>query len=193
MRNHRGNTSIPHLVKRALNLAEQMEYTGSCSNETGRLLQLLASSFLSGVIGEISTGCGVAAAWILSALAPSTSFFSVEADVARAAATRALFEPLLNVRVIQGDWREFLHNWRFGMLFASAAGNRSEYPELILKSLQQGSLLVLDGLPPPGKVSLRSRQEAGRVRDFWLNDPRVLSMEIDVSATEAVIIATRVS
>jgi len=193
MTNYRAITSIPPLVKRALNLAEQMEYTGSCSNETGRLLQLLTSSFLSGVIGEIATGCGVGAAWIVSGLAPSTSFFTVEADVARSAASRALFEPLLNVRVIQGDWRDFLQNWRFGMLFASAASSRSEYPELILKSLREGSLLILDGLPPPGKVSLRSRQEAGRMRDFWLNDPRVISMEVEVSATEAVIIATRVN
>ena len=191
MVNHRATTQIPPLVRRAQNLAEQMEYSGSCSNETGRLLQLLTSSFLSGVIGEIATGCGVGSAWIASGLAPSTSFFTVEIDDARAAATRALFEPLFNVRVVHEDWREFLQNWRFGMLYAGASSYRADYPELLLQSLREGGLIVLDGLPPPGRVSIRSRQEAARVRDFWLNDPRLLASEIEVSPTEAVILATR--
>lgn len=192
MATYRAVTHIPPLVKRAINLAEQMEYTGSCSNDTGRLLQILTGSYLSGVIGEIAAGCGVGSAWIVSALAPSTSFFSVEADVARAAAARALFEPLLNVRVIHGDWRDFLQNWHFGMLFAGANSTRADYPEILLQSLREGSMIVLDGLPPQGRVSLRSRQEAARIRDFWLNDPRLIAAEIQVSPVESVLMATRI-
>jgi len=169
-----------------------MEYTGSCSNETGRLLQLLTSTYTSGVIGEIATGCGVSSAWIVSSLIPSTSFFTIEVDTARAAAARALFEPLLNVRVIQGDWRGFLQNRQFSMLFAGANSTRVDYPELLLQSLREGSMIVLDGLPPEGRVSLRSRLEAGRVRDFWLNDSRLVATEIQVSPVESVILATRV-
>jgi predicted O-methyltransferase YrrM len=169
-----------------------MEYTASCSAEAGRLLYLIANSYLSGVIGELATGCGVASAWIVSGLSSSTSFFTVEADVARAAAARALFEPMLNVRVIHGDWRDFLQNWRFGMLFAGANSNRAEYPELLINALREGSMIILDGLPPQGKVSLRSRQEAARIREFWLNDPRLASTEVQVSAIESVILATRI-
>jgi predicted O-methyltransferase YrrM len=192
MANYRATTQIPPLVKRAINLAEQMEYTGSCSHETGRLLQLLTGTYLSGVIGEIASGCGVGSAWIVSSLLPSTSFFTVEADAPRAAAVRALFDPLLNVRVIQGDWRSFLQNWHFGMLYVGANSSRADYPELLFQSLREGSLIVLDGLPPQGRVSLRSRMEAGRVRDFWLNDPRLVATEIQVSPTESVILASRV-
>ncbi len=192
MGNYRATTQIPPLVRRAINVAEQMEYAGSCSNETGRLLQLLTGTYLSGVIGEIATGCGVGSAWIVSSLITSTSFFTVELDTARAAAARALFEPLLNVRVIQGDWRGFLQNRHFGMLFAGANSSRADYPELLFQSLREGSLIVLDGLPPEGRVSLRSRLEAGRVRDFWLNDSRLAATEIQVSPTESVILATRV-
>ena len=192
MGNYRATTLIPPLVRRAINVAEQMEYTGSCSNETGRLLQLLTSTYTSGVIGEIATGCGVSSAWIVSSLIPSTSFFTIEVDTARAAAARALFEPLLNVRVIQGDWRGFLQNRQFSMLFAGANSTRVDYPELLLQSLREGSMIVLDGLPPEGRVSLRSRLEAGRVRDFWLNDSRLVATEIQVSPVESVILATRV-
>jgi predicted O-methyltransferase YrrM len=192
MANYRATNQIPPLVKRAVNLAEQMEYTVSCSSDTGRLLQLLTGTYTSGVIGEIATGCGIGSAWIVSSLTPSTSFFTVEDDTPRAAAARALFEPLLNVRVIQGDWRGFLQNRHFSMLYAGANSSRADYPELLFQSLREGSLIVLDGLPPQGRVSLRSRLEAGRVRDFWLNDPRLASTEIQVSPTESVILATRV-
>jgi predicted O-methyltransferase YrrM len=192
MANYRATTQMPPLVKRAVNLAEQMEYACSCSNDAGRLLQLLTGTYTSGVIGEIATGCGVGSAWIVSSLTSSTSFFTVDDDTPRVAAARALFEPLFNVRVIQGDWRGFLQNWHFSMLYAGANSSRADYPELLFQSLREGSLIVLDGLPPQGRVSLRSRQEAGRVRDFWLSDPRLVATEIQVSPTEAVILATRV-
>lgn len=184
-------THIPPLVKRAQNLAEQMEFGGSCSLETGRLLQLLTSQFQSGVIGELASGCGVGSAWIVSSLSPSTSFFTIEKDVARAAAARALFDPLLNVRVIQGEWQEFLQNWRFSMIFASAASTRADNPEILLQALRDGGLLILDGLAPQGRVSLRTRRDSDKVREFWLNDTRVLASEIQVSPGEAVILVTR--
>jgi len=191
MANYRPSSSTLPLVRRALNLAEQMEYPGSCSNETGQLLQLLTRTFISGVIGEIATGCGVGSAWIASALSLSASFLSVESDGARAATVRAMFEPMLNVRIVQGDWREYLQNWRFGLLYAGANSTRADYPEILFHSLREGSLIVLDGLPPQGRVSLRSRQEAARVREYWLNNPRLTAIELQVSATEVVILATR--
>lgn len=193
MVDHRSTTYIPPLVKRALNLAEQMNYSGSCSNETGRLLGLLTSQFQSGVIGEIATGCGVSAAWIVSSLSPSTSFYSVEADDTRAAAAGALFDTLLNVRVIHNDWRDFIKNWRFNMLYASFSSSRAEAPEVLLDSLSRGSLIVMDGMPVRNRVTLKVNKEAEEVRQFWLNDPHLMATEIQVSSRESVILATRVS
>jgi predicted O-methyltransferase YrrM len=190
---NRAHASIPPLVVRAMNLSEQMEYQGSCSVETGRLLRLLTNQFHSGVIGEIAAGCGVGSAWIVSALSPSTSFFTIEADVARAAAARALFDPLLNVRVIHGDWREFFQNWQFSMIFAGASSQRTREPERLFEAMREGSLVVLDGLPPQTRVSLRSRKEADRVREYWLNHPRLHATEVQVSGSEAVILASRIS
>ncbi len=192
MSNYRIMNIVPPLVRRGHNLAEQMEYTASCTNDAGRLLHLLTRTFVSGVIGEIETGCGVGSAWIASALSPSASFLSIVEDRARSVAVRSLFEPMLNVRIVSGDWRELLQSWRFGMLFAGANSTRAEYPELLVQSLREGSLIVLDGLSPMGKVSLRSRQEGARIRDFWLNDARLAATEVQVSPTEAVILATRI-
>lgn len=175
-----------------MNLAEQMNYQSTCSLETGRLLQLLTSQLQSGVIGEIGTGCGVAAAWIVSALSPGTSFFTVEKDPVGAAAARALFDSLLNVRVIQGNWRDFLLTWRFGLLYAGLTSAREEDPEIFLQSLRNGGMIVLDALTPTNRLPLELRDRPDPLRDFWLNDPRLLASEILVSSGEAVILATLV-
>lgn len=190
----RSTSNVPPLVNRAINLAEQMEYTESCSPEVGRLLQILTSQYRSGVIGELGTGCGVGAAWIASALAPGTSFFTVELDVSRAAAVRALFDPLLNVRVIQGEWREFVRNWHFGMLFASFAIDRENAPDLLFESLSEGSLIVLDGLVPQaeGRSKPKIDSPGELIRDFWLNNSRTRGTEIIVSPRESVILAARI-
>ncbi len=185
----RSTTNIPPLVKRALNLAGQMRYDCACSMETGRLLQLLAGQLDSGVVGALGTSCGVAAAWIVSALSPGTSFFTVESDTVGAAAARALFDTFLNVRVVQGDWREFLRTWRFGMLYAGPDSPREEEPEILLSSLRAGGIVVIDGLTPVHHIPLELRDEPDPLREFWLGDPRLLSTELLVSLNEAVILA----
>ncbi len=187
---YRGVTHVPPLVKRAVNLAEQMGFDCYCSQEAGRLLQLLTSQLQSGVIGEVGTGCGVAAAWIVSALSPGTSFFTVEEDSVGAAAASALFTHMLNVRVIQGDWRDFLCNWRFGLLYAGSNSARADEPELFIGSLRPGGMIVIDGLTPLNRVPLEMRSDPDPLRDFWLNDPRLLSLELMISESEAVILAT---
>lgn len=181
---------VPALVKRAANLARQMRNQYACSVESGRLLQLLTSQMQSGVIGQIGAGCGVAASWIVSALSPGTSFFAVEGDAMGAAAARALFEPLLNVRIIHGDWREFLSHWRFGLLYAGQGSGREQEPDLLVNSLRTGGLIVLDSLTPQHLLPIEMRGEPDALRDFWLNDQRLISTEIMVSSSESVILAT---
>jgi predicted O-methyltransferase YrrM len=189
--NYQSFFRIPSLVKRAYNLAGQIHIECVCSRETGRLLQLLTSQIQSGVIGEVGTGCGVAAAWIVSALSPGTSFFTVEENPVGAAAAAALFENMLNVRVVQGQRRDFLSSWRFGLLYAGSKSGREEEPELFVQSLRVGGMIVLDGLTPIDRLPLELRDAPDPVREFWLNDARLLATEILVTPSEAVILATR--
>jgi predicted O-methyltransferase YrrM len=190
MISNRSIIRVPPLVKRAYNLAEQMNTEVSCSPESGRLLQLLTSQLQSGVVGEISTGCGVAAAWIVSALSSGTSFFTVDQGPVAAAAVRALLGSSLNVRVVQGDWREFLRTWRFGLLYAGPKSAREVEPELLLQSLRVGGMIVLDGLIPRDRKPLDALGAPDPIRDFWLSDSRLLATEILISPQEAVILAT---
>lgn len=191
MANYQSLSKVPSLVKRAYNLAGQINIECVCSHETGRLLQLLTSQLQSGVIGEVGTGCGVAAAWIVSALSSGTSFFTVEENPVGAAAAAALFENILNVRVIQGQWRDFLSSWRFGLLYANSLSGREQEPELFVQSLRVGGMIVLDGLTPIHRLPLDLRDAPDPLREFWLNDARLLATEILVTPSEAVILATR--
>src|SRR5947208_3162514 len=90
----------PPLVERALALATARGFIRSCEPEVGALLHVLAGR--RGVLraAEIGAGCGVGAAWIVSALAPGVPFFTVEIDPDQAAATRALFTADPDVTVL---------------------------------------------------------------------------------------------
>jgi len=185
------NTNLPPLVKRAINLAQQIGEMKICSDQTGRLLQLLTCQLPSGVIGEVGSGGCVGTAWIASALSPASSFFSLQEDPAVAASAGSLFAPHLNVRVIQGNWREFLHYWHFSLFYANPATARAQEPELFLQALRDGGMLILDGLIPEHRLPAQLRNEPNPLREFWFNDERVYSTEIMVSAEESVILVTR--
>ena len=191
MAEYNTTNKVPPLVKRAVNLAQQIGEMQICSDQTGRLLQLLTCQLPSGVIGEVGSGSCVATAWIASALSPGTSFFSVQEDPAVAASAGSLFAPQLNIRVIQGNWREFLQYWHFSLFFANQASTRADEPELFLQALRDGGMLVLDGLIPEHRLPAHLRDEPNPLREFWLNDKRVYSSEIMVSADESVILATK--
>lgn len=177
--------AIPPLVQQAMKTAEERGFSLSCSPETGRLLQVLAAQVRSGVIGEIGTGCGVGAAWMISSLRESVVFVTVEVDEEQAQAVLALLADRPRVRVISGDWREILAHGPFTLLFVDAAAAKRGDPEAVLGGMEPGGLIVMDDLTPGGIVG------PDPVREFWLHDPRVVGAEILVRPSEAVILAAR--
>ena len=190
MATYRATTEIPQLVRQAMDIAEHVRFEHSCTPEVGRLLRLLTAHLRDGRIGEIGTGCGVSAAWIVSALVPGASFVTVELDAARAEAARALLDPYPNVRVLQGDWHGILDHGPFDLLFADTPAKHEE-PEALLAALRPGGVLVLDDLTPETHWPPAWRGQRDPVRDFWLNDPRLHATELLTTPTSAVILATR--
>lgn len=75
---YRSNTLIPDLVNAAKKLSEDRGFSHYCSDEAGRLIAVLAGQVTKGKILEIGTGYGVGSSWILSSIAPSTEFLSVD-------------------------------------------------------------------------------------------------------------------
>jgi predicted O-methyltransferase YrrM len=178
----------PPLVLRAQELARSLGFTHSCTDETGRLLHVLAGMRGLSRVGETGTGVGVGAAWIVSALSPETTFVTAELDAERADAAARLFEHDENVQVVNGDWRDVLgRHAPFDLLFHDGSKRRPDVDgEETLGVLAPRGVIVMDDLTP-GRTGLDP------VRDFWLGHERLAAVELPVSPREAVIVAVRTS
>lgn len=177
----------PPLVGRALELERELGFERSSIPAVGRLLHVLAGQRGRSRVGEIGTGCGVGAAWIVSALPPQVPFVTVELDERRAAAAAGLFARDENVRVLQGDWHELMPpEAPFDLLFYDGGGK--QHPQLdgeqVAGLLAPGATLVLDDLTP-------GRPGPDPVREFWLNHPRLTAIELLTTPETAAILAVR--
>jgi len=198
----RAHTSMPPLVQRAIDLARRHGFEHSCIPEVGRLLGVLASHVHSGAVGEIGTGTGVGAAWMVSHIDVTTRFVTVESDAGRVAAARGLFADRPNVRIVHGDWRVIVEHGPFDLLFVDA-GDAKASPdepvekaaaaaETILRALRLGGMVVMDDLGPEGYWPEGLRGRPDPLREFWLNDTRVKATEVLTTPRTVAIMATRV-
>ena len=173
----------PPLVARAEELAARLGFTRSCEPEVGRLLHVLAAQRGRFRVGEIGTGAGVGAAWIVSALAPEVPFFTAELDAERAALAARLFDRDENVHVLHGDWRDVLASEApFDFLFVDSGPSKAD-PAVRGLVAPRGTV-VLDDLTP-GRTH-------DPVRDLWLRDPDYAATELLVTPAMAVLVAARV-
>jgi predicted O-methyltransferase YrrM len=179
---------LPPVVTRALELERELGFGHSSIPEVGRLLHVLAGQRGRARVGEIGTGVGVGAAWIVSALHPGVPFVTVELDADRAAAAARLFAEDENVTVLSGDWHELLPpEAPFDLLFYDGGGKRR--PDLdgeqVVGLLAPGGTVVLDDLTP-------GRSGPDPVREFWLEHPRLAAIELLTTPETAAILAVRV-
>jgi predicted O-methyltransferase YrrM len=183
--------TIPPLVSQALGLAADRGFERSCTEEVGRLLHLLAGHQRTGIIGEIGTGYGVGAAWMATALQPGVSLVTVEADEEAAAQACELLHAMPAARVLHADWRAILVHGPFTLLFVDASELKRGHPDELIEALQPGGIIVLDDLTPIEAWSPEWHDTPDPIRDFWLHDPRLISLEIRLTPTMAAILATR--
>jgi predicted O-methyltransferase YrrM len=150
-------------------------------------VHLLAAQRGRARVGEIGTGTGIGAAWIVSALPPAVPFVTVESDPQRAAAARELFAEDENVRVLEADWHEVMAaEAPFDLLFYDGGGKQR--PDLdgeaVVGLLAPGGTVVMDDLTP-------GRTGPDPVREFWLGHPRLAAVELTLSPSMAAIVAVR--
>ena len=170
----------PPLVRRALELAAELGFAASCADETGALLHVLAASAGRRRVGEIGTGVGAGAAWIVSALDPSVPFVTVERDAARAAAAAALFAADEHVRVLAGDWRERLPpEAPFDLLFVDAADAKDDV-DAVLGLLTGRGIAVLDDFTAAHPSPDPRRQR-------WLGHPELAAVELLTTDRKSVV------
>lgn len=165
-------------------LAAQTGFEQSCAPEDGALLHVLAGR--RGVLraGEIGTGVGVGAAWIVSALPPGTPFVSVELDATRAAAAATLFQHDPDVRILAGDWRAALPpEAPFDLLFVDAHDAKDD-ADAVVGLLTPGGTAVLDDFSYDASA-------ADPRRDAWLCHSGLAAVELWVTPARRTILAVR--
>ena len=173
----------PPLVTRAREQERELGFERSSIPEVGRLLHVLAGQRGRTRVGELGTGCGVGAAWIVSALPPTVPFVTVELDEQLAGASASLFAGDENVTVLHGDWHELMPaEAPFDLLFYDGGGKR--HPEVdgedVVGLLAPGATIVMDDLTP-------GRSEHDPVRDFWLNHAEIAALELTTRETAAIV------
>ena len=174
---------MDELIERAERLARELGFTRSCIPEVGRLLHVLTPGRIR--VGEIGTGTGVGAAWIIAALDEGASFVTVEAEEERAAAAAHLFAGLRDVRVLHGDWHRVMpREAPFDLLFYDGGGK--QHPDRdgqqVVDLLAPRGLVVMDDLTP-------GRPVPDPVREFWLGHPGLAGTEILTTPSTAAILA----
>lgn len=171
-------------MQRALALAHELHFDKSCTDEVGALLHVLAGQTGRRRVGELGTGCGVSAAWIVSSLDPAVPFVTVESDSSLAIAAAGLFEADEQVSVLTGDWREAMGDQGpFDLLFVDAHGAKDDF-EAVLRLLAPRGTAVLDDFTV-------GRKRPDPRRDAWLRHPALTAVEVLTTPTSSAIVAVR--
>lgn len=171
-------------MTKALELAGARGFEKSCEAADGALLHVLAARRGTLRAAEIGTGAGVGSAWIVSALPPTTPFFTAEIDPDLAAAVAAFHADDPNVTVLTGSWRETLpHEAPFDLLFVDASDAKDDV-EATIGLLAPGGTAVLDDFrSDPALPDAR--------RDAWLLHPLLTTIELWVTPSRRALVAVR--
>ena len=178
-------------VIKAKNLAMENEFIYSCLDEVGQLLAVLTSSIKEGTIAEIGTGYGVGTAWMASNLADEVSLISIDNDINKINSVRALFNHT-NVTFIHSDWKGILVHAPFQFIFADGGKAKDQHPDLLVKALAVGGMIVIDDLTPIEYWPEEWKNQPDEVREYWLHHPELQAVELRVTQKNSVIVATKV-
>jgi len=182
---------LPELAQRSLAQAEALGFSQSCTLETGRLLQTLASAVTDGVIGELGAGCGFGTAWLASGLRPGVRLVTVERDARQAAAVREVMHGLDAVTVLEGDWRDALRHGPFSLLFVDVSEAKNAAAAETIAALAPGGIAVLDDLTAEEYWPEEWRGKPDVLRELWLGHPALCAAELRLNARDRVILAVK--
>lgn len=186
-----GETGLPPLVRRAVEVARLAGFAYSCRPEQGRLLHSLAHG--ADAIGETGTGCGVGLAWLVSGARPGTRFVSVDRDADRVVLARKLFAGIPEMDIRVGDWTTVEDTAPYDLLVLDGggqgkAGAPPAVPEVLLRP---GGTLVVDDLTPAQHWPPCHEGVVDEARLHWLRHPGLDAAELRLAPDLAALVATR--
>jgi predicted O-methyltransferase YrrM len=181
---------LPEVVSRALDLSRRRGFVSSSRLETGRLLAALAAS-RKGLLAECGTGCGVGAAWLLSAAPEGTKVITAELDPELATAVTEMFADQPSVDVVAGDWTSLYDSGPFSLLFLDVRDAKASGTDVVAEMLEPGGIVVLDDFTPSQSWPPVFDGRVDSMREQWLLDDRFTTVEVMVTPDASVLIATR--
>ena len=187
---YEGEHDVPERVLQAVGLARRLGFPMSCVPGTGRLLRTLSAAAGPGArIGEIGTGAGVGTGWLASGMDAGSTITSIEIDTAQVAAVRNLYrdEPAITVR--EGDWRSLAADGPFRLLFVDGGEGKQKDQDEVIAMVEPGGAIVMDDHSPSWEWPPRFEGELDTTRLFWLTDPRLTSVQVQVSERMVCVIA----
>ncbi|GLC90061.1 O-methyltransferase [Lysinibacillus piscis] len=185
------NTYIPELVQASKLLAERNNFENSCSDEAERLLSVLVGQITHGKILEVGTGFGVGSSWILSSIAPTAKFITVDNSKEKIDATAHHIRHK-QAEFIYGDWKEVIAKGPFQFIFADAAAAKTIEGELLFHTLNVGGMLFMDDFTPEEQFPNEWKGKPDKVREYWLNHSGLIATEIYLTPNSAAILATKI-
>ncbi|ATP39977.1 hypothetical protein CSE16_07895 [Solibacillus sp. R5-41] len=188
---YRSNTYVPELVRASKIFAKSKGFGNSCSDEAGRLLSILAGQVTHGKILEVGTGFGVGSSWILSSIAPTIKFITVDHSKEKIEAT-ANHITHKQAEFIYGDWKDVIAKGPFQFIFADAAAAKTIEGELLFNTLDIGGMLFMDDFTPEENFPEEWIGKPDKVREYWLNHSGLIATEIYLTSTSSAILATKI-
>lgn len=188
---YRSNTYMPELVQASKLLAKRNDFENSCSDEAGRLLSVLVGQITQGEILEVGTGFGVGSSWILSSIAPTVKFITVDNSKEKIDATANHIRHN-QAEFICGDWKEVIAKGPFQFIFADAAAAKTIEGELLFNTLNIGGMLFMDDFTPEEQFPDEWKGKPDKVREYWLNHCGLIATEIYLTPTSSALLATKV-
>jgi predicted O-methyltransferase YrrM len=157
----------------------------------------LAAGYPNGKIAEFGTGSGVGTAWLVHGLSANSRLISVEIEEKLASRTRDLFSDYPNVEIRQGDCFKIMKDeFPFDLLFLDTGIRQALNPESrdrFTEMVRIGGKIVFDDLIPIDLWPPDWENLVDVKREFALRNPRVIGTEVRTTASQAAIIATRIS
>ena len=118
---------------------------------TGSLLQVLAASKPGGTCLELGTGTGIATAWLLAGLDPSSTLTTVDIDPQVQSVAAEAFARDHRLKITTEDGLTFLRRQQaeaFDLVFADAMPGKFDGLDEALRVVRAGGFYIIDDLLP---------------------------------------------
>jgi len=131
--------------------SRNLDFGMASDPRTGALLATLAASKPGGRYLELGTGTGVATAWLLSGMDPTSTLISVDSSPEFQAVARQVHGHDPRLTLVQENGIQFLHKQvprSFDLVFADAMPGKYDSLDETLALIKLGGFYVIDDMLP---------------------------------------------